>query len=134
MVARQLRERQKERPPFRVDDEHDLEDLLRALLPLHFDQIRYERRTPSYASDSRTDFILAPSAIVVTAKRAQPTVREDLLGEQLREDIGYYRQKDCRALVVCVYDPERLLPDPGQLERTWAGSTDEMPVRPVIAS
>lgn len=134
LVARQLRDRQRERPPFRVDDDHDLEDLLRALLPLHYDDIRYERRTPTYASATRTDFLLAPSAIALTVKRMKPALGEDILRQQLCEDIHYYRQKSCRALVVSVFDPERLLFDPGQLERTWAGLSDDLLVRPVIAS
>src|SRR5437879_5982002 len=44
-IARQLRVRQTNRPPYRIEDEHDLEDLLRALLALHFDDIRPENRT-----------------------------------------------------------------------------------------
>src|SRR5438874_339984 len=44
-VVRQLRSRQDGRPPFRVEDEKDLEDLARALLPLHFDDVRPECRT-----------------------------------------------------------------------------------------
>jgi hypothetical protein len=134
LVARQLRDRQGERPTFRVDDEHDLEDLLRALLPLHFDDIRYERRTPRYAIGTRTDFLLGPTAIALTAKRASPALRDNLLGEQLREDIDYYRQKNRRTLVVCIFDPERLYFNPGQLEVTWAGLSDDLRVRPVIAS
>jgi len=134
LAARQLRDRHGERPPFRVDDEHDLEDLLRALLPLHFDDVRYERRTPGYASGTRTDFMLSPSAIALTAKRVNPSLRPDLLRQQVYEDIAYYRQRNCRTLVACVFDPERLLFDPGELERTWAGLSDELRVRPVIAS
>ena len=134
LVARQLRDRQKERPPFRVDDEHDLEDLLRALLPLHFDDVRLECRTPQYAPGTRTDFMLAPSSIALTAKRVTSMVHEAALGKQLLEDIAYYRQRNCRTLVACIFDPERLLPDPGLLQTTWAGLSDELPLRPVIAS
>ena len=61
-VVRQLRWRQGDRPPFRVEDERDLEDLLRALLPLHFDDVRPEGRTPRYAAGVRTDFRLVPGA------------------------------------------------------------------------
>jgi hypothetical protein len=134
LVARQLRDRQDDRPPFRVDDERDLEDLLRALLPLHFDDVRYERRTPSYASGIRTDFVLAPSAIALTTKRMKPTLDPELLRQQLCEDIAYYQQRSCRALSVCVYDPERLLVGPQQLETAWSSLSDELGVRPVIAS
>src|SRR4051812_6102597 len=40
LVVRQLRCRQTERPPFRVEGERDLEDLLRALLALHSEDVR----------------------------------------------------------------------------------------------
>ena len=71
-VIRQLRWRQGDRPPFRVEDERDLEDLLRALLPLHFDDVRPEGRTPRYAAGVRTDFRLAPERIAVAVKVARP--------------------------------------------------------------
>jgi hypothetical protein len=134
LVARQLRDRHAERPPFRVDDEHDLADLLRALLPLHFDDVRYERRTPRYAPGSRMDFVLAPSSLALTAKRMNRMLDQDLIVAQLGEDIAYYRQKKSGTLVTCVYDPERLLLDPRQLEIAWAALSDELRVRPVIAS
>src|SRR5262245_31740443 len=59
-VIRELRNRQSDRPPFRIEDRRDLEDLLRALLPLWFDQVWQQSRTPSYAAQSQTDFVIAP--------------------------------------------------------------------------
>ncbi len=104
-VIRQLRVRHGDRPPFRVGDERDLEDLLRALLPLHFDDIRPECRTPSYAASTRTDFVLAPENIALALKWAQPRILE-----QMAEDAAYYRrERKCRTLVVFIYDPESSL-------------------------
>lgn len=134
LVARQLRARQGDRPPFRVDDEHDLEDLLRALLPLHFDDIRFERRTPRYAPGIRTDFLLGLTGIALTAKRMKPALRPEQLRDQLCEDITYYQQKNCRTLSACIFDPERILVGPEQLETAWGSLSDELGVRPVIAS
>ena len=74
LVIRQFRVRQGDRPAFRVNDERDLEDLLRSILPLHFDDIRPECRTPSYAAGTRTDFLLSPESIALTIKQAQPRV------------------------------------------------------------
>lgn len=107
-VIRQLRSRQGDRPPFRVADERDLEDLLRAMLPLHFDDIRPECRTPSYAAATRTDFLLVPEDIALTAKLARPRILD-----QIQEDAVYYRsERKCRTLVVFVYDPEASLREP----------------------
>jgi hypothetical protein len=126
-VIRQLRSRHADRPPFRVFDEHDLEDLLRSLLPLHFDDIRPECRTPRYATDTRTDFLLAPENIAVTIKLAQSN-----LMPQIQEDAAYYRhERKCRTLVVFLYDPQGILREPPELD----APTDEGPeVRCVIGS
>jgi hypothetical protein len=133
-VVRQLRARQGDRPPFRVEDEKDLEDLLRALLPLHFDDIRPESRTPRYAPDTRTDFLLAAERTAVTAKYVRGGVREPQLAEQLREDADYWRTRGCRTLVGFVYDPEGLLREPAVLETAWSVREEELEVRAVIAT
>jgi hypothetical protein len=134
-VIRQLRTRHGDRPPFRVTDEFDLEDLLRALLPLQFDDVRPENRTPTYAQTTRTDFLLAPEAIAITAKRVTPELRANRLAEQLREDAAAYaRQPQCRTLIGFVYDPEEVLVQPRQLEQAWSQSEEALEVRCVIAS
>ncbi len=110
-VIRQLRERHDARPPFRVEDEHDLEDLLRSLLPLYFDDIRPERRTPGYATGTRTDFLLLPEEIVLLVKRVASSADSDRLAAQLQQDVTYYQQRGrCSALVCFVYDPEQRIP------------------------
>jgi hypothetical protein len=129
-VIRQLRTRYDERPPFRVVDEKDLEDLLRALLPLHFDDIRPECRTPSYSASTRTDFLLAPEGIALTIKLAQPRILE-----QVPEDADYYRrERKCRTLVVFVYDPESTLREPCLPPVADALDGTELEVRCVIGS
>ena len=134
-VIRELRNPQGLRPRFRIEQQSDLEDLIRALLPLYFDDIRYEGRTPSYALGNRTDFWLSPSSIAVTVKRASFDVREPELLRQLREDVDYYEgRRNCRRLLYFVYDPEMLLVEPRRLETTWRRSHDSLEVCPVIAS
>lgn len=132
-VVRQLRWRQGDRPPFLVLDERDLEDLLRALLPLHFDDVRPEGRTPRYSPVTRTDFLLAPEAVAVTVKLVSSERREPQLADQLTEDVAYYRERrGCRTLVVFVYDPEGLIREPHKQEAAWS-SREEPEVRVVIA-
>jgi hypothetical protein len=134
-VVRQLRERQGGRPPFRVEDERDLEDLLRSLLPLYADAVRLEGRTPSYATGTRTDCLLDDGATALTVKRASAALRERALEEQLREDVVYYqKERNCRTLVVLVYDPEQLLVGPRERETAWSRLADGLEVRCVITS
>jgi hypothetical protein len=59
-VVRQLRERRENRPTLDVTDEYDAQDLFHALLTIHFDDIRSEEWSPSYAGGaSRMDFLSA---------------------------------------------------------------------------
>jgi hypothetical protein len=133
-VARELRSRHGDRPAFRVADEYDLADLLRALLPLHFDDVRPEGRTPSYTPGNRTDLLLAPEGIAVTGKRVRPGTQPQTLANELAEDIRYYEGRaGYRCLVGFVYDPEQLLPEPRRLEAEWSRAGGELDVRCVIA-
>ncbi len=126
-VIRQLRSRYADRPPFRVVDEHDLEDLVRALLPLYFDDIRPESRTPSYATGTRMDFLLAPERIALTVKLPTPN-----LVEQVREDVAYYqRDRRCRSLVAFLYDREATRLEPPLIT---TDSADEFDVHFVVGA
>ena len=49
LIVRQLRARHDGRATLDISDEYDVQDLLHALLRQHFDDIRPEERTPSYA-------------------------------------------------------------------------------------
>jgi hypothetical protein len=133
LAIRQLRWRQGERAPHRVEDERDLEDLVRALLPLYFDDVRLESRTPRYSPSTRTDLLLAPEKIALTVKLVRPGVHESQLGEQWKEDIAYYRTRGgCRVLIGYVYDPEGLVYDPRTLETAWSERVDELEVRCIV--
>src|SRR5262249_14434398 len=107
----------------------------RALLPLHFNDVRLESRTPSYAVGSRTDFQLSPSGIALTVKLMTPRLDERSLAAAWQEDIAYYRRCGaCKTLIGLVYDPGQLLFQPEHLENVWAGLADDLPLRAVIAS
>jgi hypothetical protein len=135
LVILQLRWRQGERPPFRVEDEHDLEDLLRALLALHFDDVRPQSRTPRYSAGTRTDLLLAPEKTALTVKCARPGQGEPQLTEQWTEDIAYYRQRpDCHRLVGFIHDPEGLLRDRLLLETRWSQLEEGWETRCIVGA
>jgi hypothetical protein len=138
-VIRALRFRHGDRQPFRIADEHDLEDLLRALLPLAFDDVRPEVRTPPYSAGSRTDFRLATGTtagfVALMAKHPRRDLTVQSLLAQFREDARYYADwEECRALVGLVLDREGILRDPRELETACAKTSDRLDVRCVIAS
>jgi hypothetical protein len=133
-VARQLRQRQGDRTPFRVEDAHDLEDLTRALLPVYFDDVRPQCRTPTYAPGRRTDFLLAAERIILVVKQVTSARGETALTEEAREDVAHYaRQPGCGTLVLLFYDPQGLLPDPAAFEAAGIRTEGELSVRSVVA-
>ena len=132
-VVRQLRQRQDGRPTFRVEDEKDLEDLARSLLPLLSDDVRPEGRTPRYAAGTRTDFLPAPERLALALKRARPGDGDECFLKQIAEDADYYRRRNsCRTLVVFVFDPEGVLRDPARLVAACARSGEEPEVRCMV--
>lgn len=117
-VARQLKHRHAGRPTLEIIDEYDVQDLLHSVLRLHFDDIRPEEWTPSYAGGAaRMDFLLKREQIVVETKMPRAGLGEREIGGQLIVDIArYQKHADCKMLVCFVYDPEGRLKNPRGFE------------------
>lgn len=126
-VSRQLRTRHNSRQTLQITDEYDVQDLLHALLLLHFDDVRPEEWTPSYAGGSvRMDFLLKQEKIVIEVKKTRDSMTSKSLGEELIIDKEKYAEHpDCEKLYCFVYDPEGLLGNPvgikNDLERDDGG-------------
>jgi hypothetical protein len=130
-VARQLLIRRAEkgtpRPTLAIKDEYDVQDLLRAILKIHFDDIRTEEWCPSYAGSSkRMDFLLKRESIVIEVKKTRSGLADKEVGEQLTIDIAHYRKhKDCRHLFCLVWDGDKIITNPdglrGDLEDSESG-------------
>lgn len=113
-ISRQLRTRHDSRQTLQITDEYDVQDLLHALLLLHFDDVRTEEWTPSYAGGAvRMDFLLKQEKIVIEVKKTRNSMTSKSLGEELIIDKEKYAEHpDCEKLYCFVYDPEGLLGNP----------------------
>jgi hypothetical protein len=134
LVARQLRSRHGSRPTLDVQDEYDVQDLMHALLRLHFIDVRPEEYTPSYAGKaSRMDFLLKQESIVIETKMTRAGLGPKELSAQLIEDIERYKtHPGCLALVCFVYDPGGLIPNPQGIEADLKRDEGPFPVRILI--
>ena len=134
-VARQLQQRHADRATITIEDEYDVQDLLHGILRLHFDDVRPEEWTPSYAgSSSRVDFLLKAEEIVIEVKKTRASMSRKDLGEQLIIDIArYQRHPNCKTLVCFVYDPEGRIGNPTGIERDLEEHSGSLKVRVVIA-
>lgn len=133
-IARQLLRRHEGRETIRINDEYDVQDLLGALLLHHFDDVRPEEWTPSYAGGSkRMDFLLKDSEIAIEVKMTRKGLKDKELGEQLIVDIANYKQhKNCKCLYCFVYDPEGFIRNPRGIERDLMALDKEMAVKVFI--
>jgi hypothetical protein len=128
--ARQLTRRYADRDAFTVSDEYDVQDLLHAVLLLHFDDVRRESPNPSYlGSSSRIDFLLPEVGIAIEVKLSRDPRPDRRVGDELAEDVTRYADaaanRGARVLVCFVYDRNGILENPRGLERDLAAATTE---------
>ena len=127
LAAGQLKHRREGRSTLDIRDEYDVQDLLHALLRLHFDDIRPEEWTPSYAGGAaRMDFLLKAEQIVLEAKMTRAGLGPKEVSEQLIIDAARYKtHPDCKTLVCFVYDPEGIVKNPRGVEADLTGLSGE---------
>lgn len=117
-VARQLRLRGEYRATLNVEDEIDVQDLLHALLRVHFDNVDTDEWTPNYSSGApRTTLLLDDGRFAVIVKKTRPGLNVKDLSDQLQIDIERYRSHGrCSTLLCFMYDPEGRIGNPRGLE------------------
>lgn len=128
LLTRELTNRHAQRPPLNMSDEYDVQDLLRAVLRLHFSDVRSEEWNPSYgAVQSRSDLFLKPERIVIETKMTRPSLGQRELVQQLIVDKAQYRtHAGCRTLVCFVYDPGHRLANPDAIEKDLSDDAGDL--------
>jgi len=106
-----LERRKREKPPFKIVDEYDFQDLLRCFLTVQFEDVRIEQWTPEYAgSSAKIDFLLPEVSLSVETKFVTEKHGRKEIGEELITDTTRYRtHPKCDMLVCLIYDPKFLL-------------------------
>jgi hypothetical protein len=129
-----LRRRHGGRAAFEIADEYDVQDLLHAILRLHFNDVRPEEYTPSYAGKhSRVDFHLPRERMVIEAKMTRQGLGQKEVIDQLLIDVGRYaKMENIDTLVCLVFDPEHKCVNPKGIEHDVADSGGRLTVRVVV--
>ncbi len=99
---------------FPIEDEYDVQDILYALLKLHFPIVKREEPVPSFmGASSKIDFLLPNERIGIEAKMASKWLRDGKLGDGLVNDIARYpKHQECERIIFFVYDPGHLIENP----------------------
>lgn len=132
---KQLLIRHDKRGSLNITDEYDVQDLLHAILKLHFDDVRAEVSTPKYAGgNSRIDFILNEHGIAIEVKKTRANLKDKEIGAELLIDIARYQQSYSKIkLLICfVYDPEELIINPIGLENDLNSTPSNIPTKTII--
>jgi hypothetical protein len=124
----------RDRPGLSIDDEYDVQRVVHAILQLHFDDVREEEWSPSYAgAATRIDFVVREARVAVETKYVRPDLTRKRLGEELATDILRYRKHpDVGALFALIYDPERRIGNPTGFEHDLFSDEGELFVRAII--
>lgn len=135
LFARELQVRRAPRAAMTFEDEYDVQDALRPMLRLHYDDVLLEEPNPSFAGGwSRGDFLLKDHGVIIEAKMTRVGLKDAELGAQLLVAIGRYQANaDCKHLVFLVYDPKRLLKNPAVIKKDFEDQRWAIPVTVVIS-
>lgn len=117
-VVRQLRERSEGRPPLEVEDEHDIRDVLRALLYIACEDVALEEWAPTNNPHAlQRDFLVQPWGIVIfVAKTRSGMGVKELTDRWTATCRRYAARPDCHSILGFMYDPEGRIPNPRRLE------------------
>lgn len=133
--SKQLQHRHSQRSTISIADEYDAQDLLHAILKLHFDDVRAEVSTPKYAGgNSRIDFILNEHDVAIEVKKTRSNLKDKEIGEELLIDIARYQQSYSKIkLLICfVYDPDGLIINPIGLENDLNSTPSNISIKTII--
>jgi hypothetical protein len=134
LFVERLQRRQRSRAPVEVKDEYDVQDLLHAILKLHFDDVRPEEWTPSYGGNaSRVDFLLPRERLVIEAKMTRASLGQKEVVNELTIDAARYEKvTNVDHLICVVYDPDRRCGNPAALETDLARTDGRLKVTAVV--
>ena len=110
----QLNRRRQGRAGMAIDDEYDVQDILHAILKLHFKDVSAEVVAPQFAgASSRMDFLLRNEEIAIEVKKTRRGLNDRQLGDELLIDVARYSTHEkCQHLIFFIYDPERRIENP----------------------
>ncbi len=135
LLVAELGHRHAGRSPLAPSDEYDVQDLLRALLRVHFDDVRPEEWNPSYGGvASRSDLLIKSEKLVIETKMTRKNLGQREVIEELTVDKAQYRtHPDCETLVCFVYDPEKRLTNPSALESDLSEVEERLATKVVVS-
>ena len=123
VVARLMTRRKHKRPPYIIENEYDVQDLLFANIRSVFEDARVEEWTPKHGGKSkRIDIVLPSENTLIEAKFVRDTNHAKSVSDELKIDIeSYHSHPACKTLLFIVYDPNNYIIDPSEITTDLSG-------------
>lgn len=123
IVISYLSNRKHNRPPYQVENEYDVQDLLYACLRPAFSDLKVEEWTPKLArKSSRIDLAVPALGLLVEVKMIRDRDHGRSVVDELKIDFeSYHSYINCRRLLCVIYDPSHHIQDPEQVSRELSG-------------
>ena len=117
-----------------LKEERDLQDLMKAILSLHYNNVLREDPVQQYAGAwARVDLFIKDVGLMVETKMTGRSTGQREVGDQLIVDMNRYATRaDCRGFFALVYDPDRQIDNPNGFERDLAAAGGSTPTRVVV--
>lgn len=133
-ALRPLQVRRRDRTPFTVEDEYDLQDVVEAMLRALYADVRCEERTPSYAgSSSVMDFLVKDEMAAVEIKVSREGRSEKQIKQEILVDIADYAEHPSVAtLIVVTYDLAATFGNPQGFERDLTRHHNDLDVNVIV--
>jgi hypothetical protein len=111
LAAKRLQSRRKDKKPFLIEDEYDVQDLLKVLLTPFFKEIRPEEPQASVAgSYTKMDFVLNGIRTAIETKFVHARNQEKKISDEIFSDIAHCKKNgECKRIIFFIYDPETQL-------------------------
>lgn len=118
-----LSKRKHNRPPFNIENEYDVQDLLYIIVKSIFSDAKFEEFTSKHAGTTKKIDIVLPSInVVIEVKYVRDKNHANSITDEIKIDIeSYHVHPNCETLCVLIYDPEKNLIDPKSIMKDLSG-------------
>lgn len=118
-----LLKRKHNRPPFKVENEYDVQDLLFVMVKSVFSDAILEEYTSKNAGSSKKIDIVVPSIkVVIEVKYIRNKSHAKSIADEIKIDIeSYYVHPYCETLCILIYDPNKNILDPKVIMNDLSG-------------
>lgn len=123
ILARYMANRGHRRPPFKIENEYDVQDFLFVCIRSILQDARIEDWTPKHAGSSKRIDIVVPSVgVLIETKCVRDASHARKIGDELRIDIeSYHSHPSCKHLIGFIYDPSAHIIDPDAISNDLSG-------------